>query len=303
MPSVSCVIVTRDRRQLLERSVASVIRYCPPETEIIVVDNASEDDTWQWLTNQTRVRALRSDENRGPGPGRNLGIRVAQGEFILFLDDDAYLVEPIIQRGLEELGRSEQVGAVAFPIWEATLGRLIYGGVGGPRKVFAAGGALFKKEALEAAGLFDESIRWSEEFHLSVRMRAAGFRIVGTEGPYVMHQAATSVKHHSAAKLRQIAAGRLRSFLTSFRWPAAMIMSGRVLLGIGWAGLRNGHLSPAPLALLDTFRDWPEILNSRVVVPRDVEDLFFEPNPGEDEFSVPFHRKAWARVSRLRARR
>jgi len=295
-PAITFVIVTHNRRACLDRAICSIRAFCPGETEIVVVDNASTDDTWAWLQQQARIVSVRAPSNFGPGPGRNLGIAQAVGELIFFLDDDAYLDGEILGAGLDCLRADSTIGCVAYPIWEVSLQRLLYGGRPGSVKCFAAGGALFRKSVLESIGGFDEGIRWSEEFDLSVRLYAAGYRIVGLSGPLIHHHAATSTTHHSGQKLRAIAGGRLRSFMTHFRWPAAMIFSGRMLLSVGWVGLKGGHFWPVPLAVWDIFRSWSAIRRRRVVVPKNVQELFFRPDPAEDEFSVPITSKVMRRL-------
>lgn len=295
MERISFVIVTRNRRPLLERAVSSVREHCPTDVEIVVVDNASEDDTWDWVSGQLDVVGVRSSVNRGPGPGRNLGIRATTGNVVFLLDDDAYLAEPVLAPGLRLLDGDAEIGGIAYPIWEDRLGRLLYGGRTGRTKVFAAGGAMFRKEALERAGLFDERIRWSEEFDLAVRIHAAGYRLEGLEGPSVRHCAVGPLACAPAWKLRDVAAGRLRCVIQRFRWRRSVVMAGRVLVSVGLSGIRSGVLNPVPLAVAETIRFLPEILRDRAVVPAAVEDYYFEPNSLEDEYSVPLWRKAAAR--------
>ena len=266
----------------------------------MVVDNASEDDTWAWVEAQDGRGGRQEPGEPRPGPGRNLGVKASKGDIIFFLDDDAYLAEPVLQAGIEALSTDARVGGVAYPIWEDTLGRLLYGGKSGRAKVFAAGGAMFRKEALERAGLFDEEIGWSEEFDLSVRIHGAGFHLLGLEKPVVHHRAAAPGTDHAGWKLRSIAAGRLRCIFTRFRWRRASLMAGRVLLSVGWAGLRVGRVAPVPLAIADTVRSLRGILAERSVVPISVEEYFFRPNPLEDEYSVPLWRKLAGRVMRAR---
>ncbi len=158
---------------------------------------------------------------------------------------------------------------------------------------------MFRKMALEKAGLFDERIRWSEEFDLAVRIHAAGFHLEGLEQPLVRHAAAASLGGlHPAWKLRDVAAARLRCILTRFRWRRGTVMASRVLLSVGLAGLRAGHFSPVLVAIADTLLCLPEIARNRAVVPISVEDYFFEPNEQEDEFSVPIWRKALRRLTK-----
>jgi glycosyltransferase involved in cell wall biosynthesis len=104
-PLISIVVATRDRRALLAEAVESVLRQTRGRWELVVVDDASRDDTWQWLASvkDERVRAFRLDTHSERSVARNLGLSKARGEFVMFLDDDdrlrphalAYLFEPL----------------------------------------------------------------------------------------------------------------------------------------------------------------------------------------------------------------
>jgi len=87
-PKFSIVIPTYNRRCLLQRALASVRNQTFRDYEVIVVDDGSSDGTWEYLCSlDPSVKALRQ-ENRGPGPARNLGARHARGTYLAFLDSD-----------------------------------------------------------------------------------------------------------------------------------------------------------------------------------------------------------------------
>jgi glycosyltransferase involved in cell wall biosynthesis len=101
LPFITVIIGTRNRRASLEEALASVLACDYPRFEVIVVDNASNDDaTVQYVTHlgDPRVRALRE-----PVPGvsmaRNAGIRAARGDVVAFTDDDV-VVDPMWLRWL-----------------------------------------------------------------------------------------------------------------------------------------------------------------------------------------------------------
>jgi glycosyltransferase involved in cell wall biosynthesis len=100
-PHVSIVIPTRNRRNLLQDAVQSIVRQSISDWELIVVDDASDDGTWEWLSRirDERVRAFRIPEHRERWTARNLGLENALGEMILFLDDD----DRLLPRALEHL--------------------------------------------------------------------------------------------------------------------------------------------------------------------------------------------------------
>lgn len=89
-PVVSVVIPTHDRAQLLVRAIRSVLAQTYDRLEIIVVDDASSDDTHEVVKQfgDSRIRYIRHQTNRGGSAARNTGIRAATGEYMAFLDDD-----------------------------------------------------------------------------------------------------------------------------------------------------------------------------------------------------------------------
>jgi glycosyltransferase involved in cell wall biosynthesis len=92
-PDISVVLATYDRRHSLPRAIASVLAQQGARFELIIVDDASRDDTLAYLATlaDPRIRVLASDRNRGPSAARNRGLEAARGEFVAFLDsDDAY---------------------------------------------------------------------------------------------------------------------------------------------------------------------------------------------------------------------
>ncbi len=88
-----CIIIpTRNRRNLLRQAVRSAFNQTWPNTEVLVVDEASSDGTAEILkTEFPRARVVRNDPPRGPGGARNVGIANADCDWILFLDDDDLL--------------------------------------------------------------------------------------------------------------------------------------------------------------------------------------------------------------------
>ncbi len=75
---------------MLARAIRSIQRQTYPYLQIIVVDDASHDNTCQIIERlgDPRIRYIRHDTNKGGSAARNTGIRAARGAFIAFLDDD-----------------------------------------------------------------------------------------------------------------------------------------------------------------------------------------------------------------------
>jgi glycosyltransferase involved in cell wall biosynthesis len=126
----SIVVPTRNRLPLLQEAVESVLCQTFGSWEMEVVDDASEDGTWAWLSslNDPRIHAIRLNEHRERSVARNCGLLAASGEFVLFLDDDDLLVPGALDALVEAFGRwPEAVAAVGS--------RTVFGAAGHPRRV------------------------------------------------------------------------------------------------------------------------------------------------------------------------
>lgn len=92
MISASVVVCTRNRWPLLEACLASLALQTFAEPEIVVVDNGSTDETKPELEAWRRAgdrRVVVAEPAAGLSRSRNRGLEVAQGDLVLFLDDDA----------------------------------------------------------------------------------------------------------------------------------------------------------------------------------------------------------------------
>lgn len=115
---ISVVIATYNRAQLITRALDSVARQSELPREIIVVDDASSDDTravvQAWAKSAPcPVRIIAADRNGGAGAARNLAMRAARGDLIALLDsDDEYL--PHALEALAAPLRQHREAAVSF---------------------------------------------------------------------------------------------------------------------------------------------------------------------------------------------
>ena len=100
-PLVSVIIVAYDNWPDLALAVESALCQSHQPVEVIVVDNASSDDTPQELPRRfgARIRSLRQ-ANKGDAGAYNAGARLAQGEFLQFLDGDDVLAPDKLARQL-----------------------------------------------------------------------------------------------------------------------------------------------------------------------------------------------------------
>src|SRR5258708_808706 len=89
-PKVSVVVVNFNGVDFLSRCLFSLRTQTYPLYEIIVVDNASKDESVSFIrSNYPQVKILESQENLGFAMGCNLGTRYATGDLVAFLNNDA----------------------------------------------------------------------------------------------------------------------------------------------------------------------------------------------------------------------
>jgi hypothetical protein len=87
---ISVVLATRNRAGVVQRAISSVIAQSYKNWELVVVDDASDDDTPQVLAaiTEPHIRVLRRQHQGGPWAARNTGLEEARGEYVVYLDDD-----------------------------------------------------------------------------------------------------------------------------------------------------------------------------------------------------------------------
>lgn len=87
---VSCILTTYNRSYVLKRSLNSIINQTYKNLEILVIDDCSSDNTKEIVKiyNDSRIKYIRHNLNKGLAQARNTGMENSTGEFMAFLDDD-----------------------------------------------------------------------------------------------------------------------------------------------------------------------------------------------------------------------
>ena len=185
-PLVTVIIPTYNRAELLTRALNSVINQTYANLEIIVVDDASTDETQLIMSSMIdkRMIYIRHDVNQRGSAARNTGIRAATGEFIAFLDDDDEYMLDKIKILVEVLSKTDpEIGIAYSRVKMVRDGKIVgfHPKYDGPRStdpgnifleflgrpMFASTATLIKRHALV---LYDEVLpRWQDvDFHLRI---------------------------------------------------------------------------------------------------------------------------------------
>jgi len=115
-PLVSIVAPTYNRAHLLRRSLESLLAQTEPRFEVIVVDDASQDDTEQVAKSlgDDRIRYLRLPANRGPSGARNVGVGETRAELLAVQDSDDEWEPTKLERQLDALARGGPETGVVY---------------------------------------------------------------------------------------------------------------------------------------------------------------------------------------------
>jgi GT2 family glycosyltransferase len=197
-PRASVVVPVHGRAGLTRRCLETVLADLPDRCEIVVVDDASADDTPRTLESfGAAIRVLRLEENGGFAVACNAGAEVAAGEHLVFLNNDteprAGWLEALL-RHAEEHPLAEVVGArLLYPTGVVQHAGIAFGqdgyphnlyagfpvdhpAVNRPRRLQAVTGAcmLVRRAAFERAGGFDPAyLNSMEDVDLCLRIGEA----------------------------------------------------------------------------------------------------------------------------------
>ena len=119
--SISVVIPTFNKRKELIEAVRSILQQTYKVAEIIVVDNASTDDTLKYLNQlaakNKQIKIVKNKENTGVTGGRNKGIEYAKGDCILFFDHDMVADKTMIAELVFCLEKEKSAGIITPKIY------------------------------------------------------------------------------------------------------------------------------------------------------------------------------------------
>lgn len=234
MCDVSVIIGAYEAMPYLVRCLESVQAQTigADRIEIVAVDDGSTDGTGEYLekfaaASKIRTRVLRQANSGGPGGPRNVGLSLARGRYVFFLDADDYLGEEALERlvamadraGTDVvLGKVEGVNRnAAKSMWDQNLEHadIHTSNV----KFTLSAQKLFRRELLVRLDMrFDETMRTGEDalFTMEAYLRGNGVSVVADytcyylvgrdDGKHVTKSGSYTLRFHSAQRLMELIA-------------------------------------------------------------------------------------------------
>jgi GT2 family glycosyltransferase len=226
---LSVVIVNYNVRYFLEQCIRSLLRATSNlESEIIVVDNQSTDDSCQMIKEQFPfVQLIENRENVGFSKANNQGVRMAKGEFICILNPDTVVPEDTFLKAFQYCGDIDNLGALGVRYLDGTgnflpeskrnvptpttsLLKLLgftkkYYATHldekehGPVAVLAGAFMLLRRAVYEQVGGFDEDyFMYGEDIDLSYKITQAGYINHYFGGAKIVHYKGESTRKDAA---------------------------------------------------------------------------------------------------------
>ncbi|HEY2055037.1 MAG TPA: glycosyltransferase [Solirubrobacterales bacterium] len=225
-PKVSVVVCTYNGAETLGECLAGAGALNYPDFELIVVVDGG-DHTCAEIARAHGATVIET-AHRGLGNARNIGIEVARGEVVAFLDDDAFpdrdwllFVADLLRRGAYDgVG-----GPNVPPDDDGFVAECVAAAPGGPIHVLISDdeaehvpgcNMAFRKDVLVSVGGFDERFRTAgDDVDLCWRLQKAGHRLGFSAGAMVMHRRRDSVRRYLR---QQYGYGKAEALLER-KWP------------------------------------------------------------------------------------
>ncbi len=185
MPKISVLIPTHNRATLLPLAIDSVFQQTFQDFEIIIVDDASTDNTADVVSRfrDERVKFIHRDVSGGDAVARNLGLANCQGQYIALLDDDDEWFPEKLEQQINIFRNSgSDIGGVYTGVQyiDGASGSKLYEVIPKEKKGFSndmldkntitTSSLMFKKECIDRVGLFDETFPCASDHDMWIRI-------------------------------------------------------------------------------------------------------------------------------------
>ena len=223
MPKVSVIIPTHSRPQLLPRAVASAFE-AGADAEVIVVDDASTDETAQVCRGLAGIKYIRLETNQGVAGARNAGILRSAGEYISFLDDDDVRLARSLEAQVTALAAAPEAGLIyaqaliadqsgscdgSFYPQSCPQGDIFWELLG--QNFLPCGAVVFRRSCLARIGLLDQSVPGIDDWDLWLRI-ASRYPVVALEQPVMIWRKSTPASGQGTSRAATLAALSARQF-------------------------------------------------------------------------------------------
>lgn len=224
MPKVSVIIATHSRPNLLPRAVESA-KNAGSDVEVIVVDDASTDETAAVCREMSGINYVRLERNQRTAGARNVGIMNSSSPYISFLDDDDWRLPDSLDGQVRLLDGDPEIGLV--------YGRYLFADQNGNvtdeaaipavcpqgdvfwqiirQNPIGCLTAVFRKSCLSSVGLLDQTIPGTDDLDLWIRI-AEIYKVAAVEEPVAVWRKPTAESGQGSSNFVKLYSQTIRTF-------------------------------------------------------------------------------------------
>jgi glycosyltransferase EpsE len=234
MPRVSVIMGVSNGAPILRRAIRSIQNQTFSDWEYVICDDGSTDSSWgilqQAAHEDSRIRLIRLEENRGLATALNRCIDAAQGEYLARQDADDYSLTARLKEQVAFLDHHSDISVVgthvnliddsgrAWGEWRQPLAPLTREWIKGPKVIHAS--VIMRRNVVVEVGKYNERALRVEDYDLWFRMLSRGYKIANI--PKVLYSVHWDRSDYSRRKFR-------------YRWIEAQVR---------WKGFRVLRVSP-----------------------------------------------------------
>lgn len=201
---VTIGLCVKNAAKIVKTAFDSISRQDYPHElmKLVIVDNGSSDNTLSLameFAQETDIKTfITSSKGKGLGATRQIAADNAEGDYILWVDDDHGLTKDYIRNQVELMEKNPNVGAArgitiqvasqATIINIAEYVAILFSRSQNP-KAIGTGGTIFRLKALESVGGFDIRIKGAgEDIDISTRLRESGWSLSTNNSAIIYHK-------------------------------------------------------------------------------------------------------------------
>ncbi len=261
-PHISIIILNYNRCNQLHHTLLSIRDLHYSNYDVIVVDNASEDGSVDYLIqHHPQIQLIQLKKNIGIA-GWNEGMKVATGDYFLCLDDDSYPLPDMLQQTVKHLSQDTIIaykiinpaGEWDTPFFNSEL----------QQQSFIGCGVLIPRRVFETIGGFNEHLFiYHHEIEYSIRALDKGFKILYLEHALICHTRSVEnrniVRRIDTRFLYYSARNSIIILLSYFTFSKVLTRLIRIILGKLLFGIYTLHITVVLKAIIDGLLCWLRI--------------------------------------------
>lgn len=305
MPSISVIIATRNRREILIRNLRRLHECTLKDLEVIVVDDGSTDGTAEALAKISPLpRIIRNAKSVGPGMARNQGMSIAQGKYFFIMDDDAYVERGAFEKMTEIFEQDPAAGAITFKITSVVDGSVKTHDYTQPycKSIWTIATGIRAGVVEKVGGFTPLSSFHGDEFDYAVRLTDYGCKIRYAPEIQAFDEGVGRVAKFPVQRLVNVRNWVL-IFFHLFPIRVAVLFSFRAAVSFGIRSAKEHSAIPFLKGLTQALFRLPAVLMHRQLVSPSTVAFYSDPNFLPDSYNVPISSKVRRQLAAWRERR